>query len=178
VRGCATNSYKILCSLANALGAVDHRTKGENVARIIALHRWIPLALATGLWGCRPTGTSSLPPPSAVQPLPVRYPDLLRGANIEGVVILDIARDSLGHYDVQRSHVVYQTHETFLVAVRNAVDSAARVPALYGNRRSAAVSRDTFTFILRRDSSACPEAKPHWTPVCSMRDRPRRSVVP
>ena len=109
---------------------------------------------------------------------PVRYPDLMRSANVEGVVILDLALDSLGRYDAHRSHIVSETHALFTLAVKAGIDSAARTP-IYGARRFLGVRRDTFAFILHRDSTQlCPKPTEHRTPVCAIATPSPRISVP
>jgi hypothetical protein len=103
----------------------------------------------------------------------------IRLANAEGVVVLDVVLDSLGRYDRQRSRVVAETHALFTLAVTASIDSAARTPTIYGNRRFVGTRRDTFAFILRRDSTqVCPHAAEHWTAVCAIAIPSPRIFIP
>ena len=112
-------------------------------------------------------------------PWPIRYPEPVRSANVEGVVILDLALDSLGRYDRSRTRVVSETHGLFTLAVRQGIDSAARAPALYAARRFTAIHRDTFASLPFRDSTrTCSPRREHWTPVCAIAAPSPRAVVP
>ena len=147
----------------------------------MALHRWLPIAFVAIIAGCVRSAlhASATPPRKTIGLLPVRYPDLMRSANVQGVVILDVAVDSLGRYDRPRSRVVSETHAIFTLAVRAAIDSAARAPAIYGDGRFVGTRRDTFAFILHRDSTqACPQATDHWAPVCAVAIPPRHISIP
>jgi hypothetical protein len=103
----------------------------------------------------------------------------MRSANVDGAVVLDVVLDSLGRYDRQRSRVVAETHALFTLAVTASIDSAARTPTIYGNRRFVGTRRDTFAFILRRDSTqVCPHAAEHWTAVCAIAIPSPRISIP
>lgn len=142
---------------------------------------WLPIAVAAIVGGCvhNPRHASASPSQGSIPVFPVRYPDLMRSANVEGVVILDLALDSIGRYDAHRSRVVSETHALFSLAVRAGIDSAARMRATSGAGRFVAIRRDTFAFILRRDSTqACPKPTEHRTPVCATATPPPRRSLP
>jgi hypothetical protein len=103
----------------------------------------------------------------------------MRSANVDGAVVLDVVLDSLGRYDRSRSRVVSERHALFTLAVTTAIDSAARTTTIYGNRRFLGTRRDTFAFMLYRDSTqACPHAAEHWTAVCAIAIPSPRISIP
>ncbi|HEY9225198.1 MAG TPA: energy transducer TonB, partial [Gemmatimonadaceae bacterium] len=113
---------------------------------------------------CKPDFLSSLPAgdvawcaaeksPSLVAQTPIRYPDLLLSANVEGEVVLEATIDTSGHVDFATVQVRRQTHEIFTHAVRASVRMWRFVPARIDGKpvRARGVLRVDF-LIPRHDS--------------------------
>jgi TonB family protein len=106
------------------------------------------------------------------------YPDLLRSAGVEGDVVVDVAIDSAGQIDHARTKTLFSAHDLFKMSVLRAIDTTAWQPARTRGVAIPSVRRDTFSFVLKRDSTdACPQASEHRRRICGVSiTRERRSV--
>jgi len=107
-----------------------------------------------------------------------KYPDLLRSADVEGNVVIDVAIDSAGHVDLSRLKVIRSDHQLFLMSVRQAIDTTAWLPARQMGRPIQSIRRDTISFLLKRDSAeACPKSTDHHRRICTFHVTVERRYV-
>ncbi|HKW12555.1 MAG TPA: TonB family protein [Gemmatimonadaceae bacterium] len=126
--------------------------------------------------GCFPPGGDTVARPR--QALSPKYPDLLRSANVEGEVVLDIAIDTAGRVDPSRLKVIRSDHQLFLKSVRQAIDTTAWLPARQMGRPIQSVRRDTISFLLKNDSAAaCPKSTDHHRRICILEVTVQRTRV-
>jgi hypothetical protein len=110
--------------------------------------------------------------------VPIHYPDLLRTANVDGRVILDVGVDSTGRFDRRHTHIVAETHTMFSNAVRIGLDSMRWRPAVRNGQSVASVRRDTIDFVLLLEAKKrCPKSTEHGWRVCAMPAPVPRRVV-
>ena len=118
--------------------------------------------------GCRvlSSGGDTVARPQRV--LAPKYPDVLRAADVEGDVVIDIAIDSAGRLDTSRLKVIRSDHQLFLMSVRRAIDTTAWLPARQMGRPIQLIWRDTISFRLKNDSAAaCPKSTEKHQRICT-----------
>jgi protein TonB len=79
-----------------------------------------------------------------------RYPDALRAANIEGVVLAQFVVDTSGQAVMETFKVLRTTHADFTDAVRKALPGMRFSPAEVGRRPVKQLVQMPFTFSLSR----------------------------
>lgn len=128
--------------------------------------------------GCRVLasgGDAVARPRRALSP---KYPDLLRSADVEGDVVIEMAIDSAGRVDTSRLKVIRSDHQLFLMSVRQAIDTTAWLPARQMGRPIQSIRRDTISFLLKKDSAAaCPKSNDHHQRVCTFHVTVERRYV-
>lgn len=87
----------------------------------------------------------------------VVYPQSLRAAHQEGIVLAEFVVDTLGQVEPDRFEIVGSTDPLFSDAVRDAIRSAMFTPAVRGGRRVRQLVRQPFEFRI-------PRAKPGAAP--------------
>jgi hypothetical protein len=136
--------------------------------------RWTLLGLLAIDASCHPlsaTGNVVARPRSAPSP---KYPDLLRSAGVEGDVIVDLTIDSIGRVDASHVKMIDSVHHLFAISVRRAIDTTAWLPARHLGRPIPSVQRDTFSFMLKKDSvAACPKSTEHHKRICAYNETRR-----
>jgi TonB family protein len=140
--------------------------------------RWTLLALLAIDAGCHrlsATGNVVARPRATLSP---KYPDLLRMASVEGIVVVDLAIDSTGRVDASHTRMIRSDHDLFAMSVRRAIDTTSWLPARSMGQTIPSVRRDTFSFVLKKDSAAaCPKSTEHHKRICTYTEtRERRSV--
>jgi len=80
-----------------------------------------------------------------------RYPDALREAKIEGVVLAQFVVDTLGQPDMDTFKVLKSTHELFTNTVKASLPDMAFYPALVGGRKVKQLIQMPFQFNLTKD---------------------------
>jgi protein TonB len=78
------------------------------------------------------------------------YPDLLRGAGIEGTVLVQFVVDTLGRADLRTLQILQSEHAFFTSAVKRALEQMRFVPAEVGERKVPQLVQQTFQFRLDR----------------------------
>ncbi len=78
------------------------------------------------------------------------YPDMLRSAGIEGVVLAQFVVDSTGRADVSTFKALNSDHALFTAAVRAALGRMRFIPAEVGNRKVAQLVQQPFQFSVTR----------------------------
>ncbi|MEO7085683.1 MAG: M56 family metallopeptidase [Gemmatimonadaceae bacterium] len=93
-----------------------------------------------------------------VSPMPgnagPRYPDLLRSAKVEGVVLAQFVVDTLGHADMGTFKVLKSDHELFTATVRASLPDMKFYPAEVGNRKVKQLVQMPFQFGLTKTAEA------------------------
>jgi TonB family protein len=79
-----------------------------------------------------------------------RYPESLRQANVDGLVLVRFTVDTMGRIDMSSVRVVSSTHDLFSTAVRSALPGFRFKPAESGGRKVAALAEMPFEFTLGR----------------------------
>lgn len=121
------------------------------------------------------TGDMFARPRSGLSP---KYPDLLRSASVEGIVVLDLAIDGTGRVDASHTRMIRSDHDLFTMSVRRAIDTTAWLPARHIGQPVPSVRRDTFSFMLKRDSAAaCPKSTEHHKRICAYSETRHRVWV-
>jgi len=77
-----------------------------------------------------------------------RYPDMLKTANVEGIVMAQFVVDTTGHVVPSTFKVLKSDHDLFTQAVRTALDSMQYSPALVGGRKVKQLVQQPFQFSL------------------------------
>ncbi len=78
------------------------------------------------------------------------YPDVLRAAGVEGVVLAQFVVDSTGRADVNTFKALTSDHALFTSAVRSALARMRFIPAEAGGRRVAQLVQQPFQFSVTR----------------------------
>ena len=78
----------------------------------------------------------------------LRYPDMLRSANVEGEVLAQFVVDADGRYEAGTFKVLKSTHELFTKAVKNALPDMRFYPAEVGGKKVPQLVQQTFPFPL------------------------------
>jgi TonB family protein len=81
-----------------------------------------------------------------------RYPDLLREAGVEGVVLAQFVLSTDGTADMSSFKVIRSTHDLFTETVRAALPNMRFEPALIGGRPVRQLVQMPFTFNLSKDA--------------------------
>ena len=80
----------------------------------------------------------------------MRYPDMLRSANIEGEVLAQFVVDTTGRYESGTFKVLKSSHDLFTAAVKNALPNMRFYPAEVGGRKVKQLVQQPFTFALSK----------------------------
>ena len=96
------------------------------------------------LWGTRDLMMRLLE-----EPVPPRYPEMLRRAGVEGDVVVKFAVDTTGRVDLASVEIVRSTHDAFTIAVRESLSRLRFAPATTGERKTRALAVMPFHFTLR-----------------------------
>ncbi len=80
----------------------------------------------------------------------MRYPEMLRSAQVEGTVLASFVVDTSGKADMSTFKVLRSDHELFTVAVKNALPSIRYLPAEVGGRKVKQLVQQPFQFSLAR----------------------------
>jgi len=116
--------------------------------------------IAKGVVGGTPTKVNDDQPyfefqvEKQVQQIPgpgaVRYPDMLRSANVEGEVLAQFVVDTTGRAEMSTFKVLKSSHDLFTAAVKNALPQMKFYPAEVGGRKVKQVVQQPFTFSLSK----------------------------
>jgi len=79
-----------------------------------------------------------------------RYPESLRQAAIDGIVVVRFVVDTTGRIDMSSVSIVSSTHDLFTRAVRDALPEFLFKPAESGGRRLRALAEMPFEFQIRK----------------------------
>ena len=80
----------------------------------------------------------------------LRYPDMLRSANVEGEVLAQFVVDADGRYEAGSFKVLKSSHELFTQAVKNALPNMRFYPAEVGGKKVKQLVQQPFTFSLTK----------------------------
>src|SRR6476469_196425 len=80
----------------------------------------------------------------------LRYPDMLRSANVEGEVLAQFVVDADGRYEPGSFKVLKSSHELFTQAVKNALPNMRFYPAEVGGKKVKQLVQQPFTFSLSK----------------------------
>jgi TonB family protein len=80
----------------------------------------------------------------------MRYPDMLRSANIEGEVLVQFVVDTTGRVDIATFKVLMSSHDMFSQSVRELVRASRFYPAEIAGRRVKQLVQQPFNFTLPR----------------------------
>ena len=80
----------------------------------------------------------------------LRYPDMLRSANVEGEVLAQFVVDTSGKYEAGTFKVLKSSHDLFTAAVKNALPTMRFYPAEVGGRKVKQLVQQPFTFSLAK----------------------------
>jgi len=80
----------------------------------------------------------------------LRYPDMLRSANVEGEVLAQFVVNEQGLYEAGSFKVLKSSHELFTQAVKNALPNMRFYPAEVGGRKVKQLVQQPFTFSLTK----------------------------
>jgi protein TonB len=80
----------------------------------------------------------------------LRYPDILRSANVEGEVLAQFVVDADGRYEQGSFKVLKSSHDLFTQAVKNALPNMRFYPAEVGGRKVKQLVQQPFTFSLSK----------------------------
>jgi protein TonB len=80
----------------------------------------------------------------------LRYPDMLRSANVEGEVLVQFVVDTTGRADLSQFRVLRSSHDLFTAAVRNAIGQMRFYPAEIGGRKVKQLVQQPFNFTLTK----------------------------
>jgi TonB family protein len=83
----------------------------------------------------------------------VRYPDMLRTANVEGEVLAQFVVDTLGIADMREFKVLKSSHDLFTAAVKAALPSMQFTPAELNGRKVKQLVQMPFQFNLSQDAT-------------------------
>lgn len=80
----------------------------------------------------------------------LRYPDMLRSANVEGEVLAQFVVDTTGRVERGSVKILKSSHDLFTNAVQQALNSARYYPAEIGGRKVKQLVQQPFNFTLTR----------------------------
>jgi protein TonB len=80
----------------------------------------------------------------------LRYPDMLRSANVEGEVLAQFVVDTSGRVERGSIKILKTSHELFTSAVQSALPSARYYPAEIGGRKVKQLVQQPFNFTLTK----------------------------
>ena len=80
----------------------------------------------------------------------LRYPDMLRSANVEGEVLAQFVVDADGRYEAGSFKVLKSSHDLFTQAVKNALPNMRFYPAEVGGKKVKQLVQQPFTFSLTK----------------------------
>lgn len=80
----------------------------------------------------------------------LRYPDILRAANVEGEVLAQFVVDANGQYEPGSFKVLKSSHDLFTQAVKTAIPEMRFYPAEYHGTRVKQLVQQPFTFALSK----------------------------
>ncbi|MEK7401630.1 MAG: energy transducer TonB [Gemmatimonadota bacterium] len=80
----------------------------------------------------------------------LRYPDMLRSANVEGEVLVQFVVDTMGRADLTTFKVLKTSHDLFTNAVRSALGQMRFYPAEIGGRKVKQLVQQPFNFTLTK----------------------------
>jgi protein TonB len=80
----------------------------------------------------------------------LRYPDMLRSANVEGEVLAQFVVDTTGRFEAGSFKVLKSSHDLFTSAVRSALPNMRFYPAEVGGRKVKQLVQQPFTFSLQK----------------------------
>ena len=80
----------------------------------------------------------------------LRYPDMLRSANVEGEVLAQFVVDTTGRYESGSFKVLKSSHDLFTASVKNALPTMRFYPAEVGGRKVKQLVQQPFTFSLQK----------------------------
>ena len=80
----------------------------------------------------------------------LRYPDMLRSANVEGEVLVQFTVDTTGRVERGSIKILKRSHELFTNAVNAALPSARYYPAEIGGRKVRQLVQQPFNFTLTK----------------------------
>ncbi|HET9465032.1 MAG TPA: energy transducer TonB [Gemmatimonadales bacterium] len=80
----------------------------------------------------------------------LRYPDMLRSANVEGEVLAQFVVDTTGRVEKGSIKILKTSHDLFTSAVMSALNSARYYPAEIGGRKVKQLVQQPFNFTLTR----------------------------
>jgi protein TonB len=80
----------------------------------------------------------------------LRYPDMLRSANVEGEVLAQFVVDTTGRFEAGSFKVLKSSHDLFTAAVRSALPNMRFYPAEVGGRKVKQLVQQPFTFSLQK----------------------------
>jgi protein TonB len=80
----------------------------------------------------------------------LRYPDMLRSANVEGEVLAQFVVDTTGRVEAGSFKVLKSSHDLFTAAVRSALPNMRFYPAEVGGRKVKQLVQQPFTFSLQK----------------------------
>lgn len=86
----------------------------------------------------------------AQQNVTLRYPDMLRSANVEGEVLAQFVVDTTGRVEPNSIKILKSSHDLFTNAVQQALRSARYYPAEIGGRKVKQLVQQPFNFTLTR----------------------------
>jgi len=80
----------------------------------------------------------------------LRYPDMLRSANVEGEVLAQFVVDTTGRVEANSIKILKSSHDLFTNAVQQALRAARYYPAEIGGRKVKQLVQQPFNFTLTR----------------------------
>jgi protein TonB len=80
----------------------------------------------------------------------LRYPDMLRSANVEGEVLAQFVVDTTGRVEANSIKILKSSHDLFTNAVQQALRTARYYPAEIGGRKVKQLVQQPFNFTLTR----------------------------
>lgn len=80
----------------------------------------------------------------------LRYPDMLRSANVEGEVLAQFVVDTTGRVEANSVKILKSSHDLFTNAVQQALRAARYYPAEIGGRKVKQLVQQPFNFTLTR----------------------------
>ncbi len=83
----------------------------------------------------------------------IRYPDMLRSANVEGEVLAQFVVDEKGKFEPNTFKALKSDHDLFTQAVRVALPAISFTPAEVGGRAVRQLVQQPFTFSLSRNDA-------------------------
>jgi protein TonB len=86
----------------------------------------------------------------AQQNVTLRYPDMLRSANVEGEVLAQFVVDTTGRVEANSIKILKSSHDLFTNAVQQALRTARYYPAEIGGRKVKQLVQQPFNFTLTR----------------------------